>query len=202
MNRHATDIYHELSDEAIVEAFESAANPEALSVLFRRYTHLVYGVCCKYFSEEPDRQDVSIRIFQRVADRLQGSAVKNFSYWLGVVAKNECISELRERKTYREHLHQFKSQKNSDESYVENEGYHRLLLDSLSDQDVQEMVSGMMEELSADQKLCIHLFFFRELSYKEIMHETGFSYEEVKTHLQNGKRNLRIKIEKRVGSKV
>ena len=45
--------------------------------------------------------------------------------------------------------------------------------------------------LNSDQKQCIHLFYLEKKSYDEIANETGYSVNKVKSHIQNGKRNLR-----------
>ena len=53
-----------------------------------------------------------------------------------------------------------------------------------------------IEGLNDDQKKCITLFFLKEKSYVEIAEITGYSMNEVKSFIQNGKRNLKIKLEK------
>ena len=46
--------------------------------------------------------------------------------------------------------------------------------------------------MSDAQRICIDLFQLQEKSYKEIMASTGFDFKQVKTHIQNGKRNLKL----------
>ena len=53
-----------------------------------------------------------------------------------------------------------------------------------------------IEELNEDQKKCIELFYLKEKSYNEIVEITGYTMNEVKSFIQNGKRNLKIKLEK------
>jgi RNA polymerase sigma-70 factor (ECF subfamily) len=48
-----------------------------------------------------------------------------------------------------------------------------------------------IDELKEDQRTCIELFYLKECSYQEIALVTGFSLNEVKSHIQNGKRNLK-----------
>ena len=55
---------------------------------------------------------------------------------------------------------------------------------------LQKLEMGL-EALKPDQKLCLELFFLKDKSYKEIMRETGLSLNEIKTHVQNGKLNLK-----------
>jgi RNA polymerase sigma-70 factor (ECF subfamily) len=57
------------------------------------------------------------------------------------------------------------------------------------------LLEKVMEQLKPVQKECIRLFFIEQLSYEEIMNKTQLSFKEVKSHLQNGKRNLKIMME-------
>jgi RNA polymerase sigma-70 factor (ECF subfamily) len=54
-----------------------------------------------------------------------------------------------------------------------------------------EKLKDALVRLSEEQKKCIELFYFKEKSYKEVSDLTGFSINEVKSYLQNGKRNLK-----------
>jgi RNA polymerase sigma-70 factor (ECF subfamily) len=52
-------------------------------------------------------------------------------------------------------------------------------------------------ELKPDQKQCIMLFYIEEKSYQQIVEMTAYTLKEVKSHIQNGKRNLKISLEKK-----
>jgi RNA polymerase sigma factor (sigma-70 family) len=54
-----------------------------------------------------------------------------------------------------------------------------------------------VNELSEEQKICITMFYLRRLSYQEIVDRTGFSMLQVKSYIQNGKRNLKITLQNR-----
>jgi DNA-directed RNA polymerase specialized sigma24 family protein len=56
-----------------------------------------------------------------------------------------------------------------------------------------------VEQLPEKQKLSIDLFFLKEKCYKEIVEFTGFSLNDVKSYIQNGKRNLKICMDKNRG---
>ena len=53
-----------------------------------------------------------------------------------------------------------------------------------------------MEKLTAVQKQSIDLFYLKEKCYKEIAELTGFTLNDVKSYIQNGKRNLKLCLEK------
>jgi RNA polymerase sigma-70 factor (ECF subfamily) len=55
-----------------------------------------------------------------------------------------------------------------------------------------------MQELNPEQSTCIQLFFLQKKSYQEIADQTQFNLLQVKSHIQNGKRNLRILMEKKM----
>ena len=58
-----------------------------------------------------------------------------------------------------------------------------------------------MKELNPEQKQCVTLFYLQKKSYQEINEITGFSMLQVKSYIQNGKRNLKILIEKKMKEK-
>lgn len=60
-------------------------------------------------------------------------------------------------------------------------------------------LENAINELKDEQKKCIDLFYLKEKSYVEISEITGFTINEVKSYIQNGKRNLKIKLENTVG---
>ena len=47
-------------------------------------------------------------------------------------------------------------------------------------------------KLKGKQKQCIELFYLQQKSYEQISKLTGYSINDVKSNLQNGKRNLKI----------
>jgi len=52
-----------------------------------------------------------------------------------------------------------------------------------------------MTSLNREQGLCVTLFYLEEKSYKEVVEITGFSSNQVKSYIQNGKRNLKLYLE-------
>ena len=55
-----------------------------------------------------------------------------------------------------------------------------------------------MNELSAEQKTCVTLFYLQKKSYSDIVASTGFNIMQVKSYIQNAKRNLKIMVEKKM----
>jgi RNA polymerase sigma-70 factor (ECF subfamily) len=61
-----------------------------------------------------------------------------------------------------------------------------------------QMETGLAH-LPPEQQTCLDLFYLQEKSYKEIVQITGYELNKVKSYIQNGKRNLRIYLEKHHG---
>jgi RNA polymerase sigma-70 factor (ECF subfamily) len=57
-----------------------------------------------------------------------------------------------------------------------------------------------LQQLNHEQQVCVTLFYLEKRSYTEIASETGYSMMQVKSHIQNGKRNLRLLLEKKTGN--
>jgi RNA polymerase sigma-70 factor (ECF subfamily) len=64
-----------------------------------------------------------------------------------------------------------------------------------------EVMEEALKELNPEQKQCVTLFYLQKKSYQEINELTGFSMLQVKSYIQNGKRNLKILIEKKMKEK-
>jgi RNA polymerase sigma-70 factor (ECF subfamily) len=60
------------------------------------------------------------------------------------------------------------------------------------------MMEDGLQELNKDQKQCVTLFYLEKRSYNEIADQTGFTLLQVKSYIQNGKRNLKILLERKL----
>ena len=65
----------------------------------------------------------------------------------------------------------------------------------------RDFMTQALEELGKEQKLCVTLFYLEKRSYQEIVDKTGFTLMQVKSHIQNGKRNLKLLMEKKAKEK-
>jgi RNA polymerase sigma-70 factor (ECF subfamily) len=60
-----------------------------------------------------------------------------------------------------------------------------------------ELLEHCIATLQADQQTCVRLFFLENCCYNEIVSKTGLEWNQVRSHIQNGKRNLKICMEKK-----
>ncbi len=58
------------------------------------------------------------------------------------------------------------------------------------------LLEKAIDQLKSDQKKCIVLFYINEKSYQQICDELGLSLMQVKSSIQNGKRNIKLLLEK------
>lgn len=181
--------HNHLSDQELLERFYADHNNEWLGILLQRYTLLLLGVSMKYLKNEEEAKDSVQQIFLKVILELQKYKVAYFKSWLYMVAKNHCLMKLREK--------QGKSV-TSIEDHINIQAGQELDNYELTQEHTLELMEDALLQLNPEQKQCVTLFYLEKKSYQEISQQTGFSLLQVKSHIQNGKRNLRIIIEKQL----
>lgn len=156
--------------------------------MYQRYAHLVFGVCMKYLKNKDEAEDASMQVFEKLLTTLLQYEVNEFKFWIHTVTKNHCLYILRKQQS------QFKNQKEMNKDFpviMENEEFSPLDNENWKNTKLEEM-NGALMQLKEGQKICVELFYLKEKSYQEIVDETGYSMLEVKSFIQNGKRNLKI----------
>lgn len=133
-----------------------------------------------------------MQVFEKLISDLLKHEIEYFKSWLYTFSKNHCLMIIRNR--------QSKLKKEIDlqihaDFFMETENGLHHTKDAEKEKQYIELEKAI-EELNDDQKKCITLFFLKEKSYTEIADITGYSMNEVKSFIQNGKRNLKIKLEK------
>jgi RNA polymerase sigma factor (sigma-70 family) len=189
-----TDKYQDISDQELLERFYSDHDNEWLGILLQRYTLLLLGVSMKYLKNEEEAKDSVQQIFLKVIQELQKYKVVYFKSWLYMVAKNHCLMKLRDRQgkittEINDKLTAAPEEESDRQAMVQND--HTLSL-----------MESALKELNAEQQQCVTLFYLQKKSYQEVSEETGFSMLQVKSYIQNGKRNLKILIEKKLTEEV
>lgn len=181
------------TDAELVARFKETGDNICIGELFSRYRHLVFGVCMKYLADEDESQDVQMQVFEKLLRDLARHNVEQFKGWLYTVTKNECLMYIRSRKTRR--LNDQELKKNM-EGLMETET--ALHPEGITDTEHQlREMEDSLEGLGENQRRCLELFYLDMKCYKEVADITGFSLNEVKSFIQNGKRNLKILMMKR-----
>jgi len=184
------------SDAELVQMYRNSGNSAYIGELFQRYTHLVFGVCMKYFKNPDESKDGVMEVFEKILTELKRHDVENFKPWLYFVAKNYCLMKLR-RETSLHARHEGFSRFVTE--FMEFEDVPHLLNGKADDEQVTNFLKTGIQNLRDEQRQCIELFYFEKKSYEEIVGITGYSMMQVKSFLQNGKRNLKIHLQHRYG---
>ena len=168
--------------------YRQSGNMACIEVLFNRYCELVFGVALKYLQNQEESKDAVVDIFEKVPADLKKYEIKNFSHWIYTVTKHHCFHLLKKRK------HNLSADRLDHEIPANGDDNEDLSID------FGKMLGDHLEEslltLNAAQQTCIRLFYLEEKSYEEIQQVTGYNYNQVKSHIQNGKRNLKIHLSK------
>ena len=177
-------------DEKLLEDFRQSGDLEILGVLYQRYMHLVYGVCLRYYKNREEARDGVMQIFEKLVIEIPGHNIQKFKSWLYVLTKNYCLMEIRAGKSRVRKMDQWIIEQ---EYSVEFQPELHPVDEETASQN--KKLRECIDRLKNEQKRCIQLFFFENKSYKEIVDLMSLDEKKVKSHLQNGKRNLKICLE-------
>jgi RNA polymerase sigma-70 factor, ECF subfamily len=181
----------DLSDQQLIQLYRENRDTKLIGLLFDRYAHLVYGIALKYFDREDDRKEAVMQVFEKLYEALLQFNIENFKSWLYSVSKNQCLMILKKENTVS--LDEQMQLKKFQQEFMEFE--HDFSLNHAAENNREEKLHEIMKELSDEQRICVDLFYLQEKSYKEISDATNFSFNQVKSFIQNGKRNLKIMLE-------
>ena len=177
----------EISDKQLVSDYKSTGDLAVLGELYQRYMELVYGVCLKYYKEPEAAKDSVMQIFEELVSKLKKHEVDNFRAWLHQLAKNHCLMQLRTPKNLK--TVEFKMEIMQSEEVVHLNGV-------LDKEENFKKLEFCMGTLAGDQQEAIRLFYLEGKCYNEIVEITGQEWNQVRSSIQNGRRNLKICMEK------
>jgi RNA polymerase sigma-70 factor (ECF subfamily) len=170
------------TDETLLFNYQRDGDLKVLAELYQRYMDLVYGVCLKYLRTPDDAKDAVINIYEELTIKVKKHQIEHFKAWLYQLAKNHCLMILRKKKTIPfeidSELVQLK-----DESHLE---------EAMAKEAHLTIMQECINQLVSQQKTAIELFYFKEKCYKEIAEITHMDVNNVKSFIQNGRRNLKI----------
>ena len=182
-----------MTDEQLVTRYMETQSSEIIGILYERYTHLLFTVSYKYLGNEADAEDVVMLVFEKLFGLLKKSEINNFKSWIYTITRNECLMQLRHRKT--DDRAKEESLKKLDTEIMESREPDHLIGGRDGEYRIRYLEMAI-NQLSAEQKQCVQLFYLSEKSYREVEQLTGYTYNEVKSHIQNGKRNLKLMMER------
>ncbi|HMG81415.1 MAG TPA: sigma-70 family RNA polymerase sigma factor [Ferruginibacter sp.] len=180
----------QLSDPELIAAFKKNGDIKYVSSLYLRYTELVYGVCLKYFKDSERSKDAVMDIFEELYKKLDRYEIANFKSWLHVLAKNHCLMQLRSPKNitsteFNVDIMQSEQETHLEEEHLEKEANYTRM---------EHCISKLPEE----QRQTIELFYLQSKCYNDIVSLTGIEWNKIRSHIQNGRRNLKKCMEEAV----
>jgi RNA polymerase sigma factor (sigma-70 family) len=176
-----------LDELELIQLYKRTGNSAYVGQLYTQYTSLVYGVCLTYLKDRDDSKDAVMHIFEKLLKSLLDHEIVNFKSWLYTTTKNHCLMALRSKKG--------KTTIELPKEVMENGAVMNLEEEGEMEDNLNKL-EKCIEELTNDQKQCVKLFFLEETCYKDIVTLTGFDMNQVKSYIQNGKRNIKICMER------
>lgn len=185
-------LIEQYSDATLLDLYKKDKDTKWLGYLFERYSLLVFGVCMKYLKQVNDAKDATQQVFEKAFVEINKYEVTYFKSWIYSIAKNHCLMQLRGKGHQTVFMYTLPEEFGEELSPIE-------LFDSKEDllEKQIENLDEAIQHLNQEQKTCIELFYLQKLSYRDIEEKTGFNFQQVKSHIQNGKRNLRIFLEQK-----
>lgn len=177
-----------ITDLELIDIYKSKNDKSIIGELFKRYTKFVFAICMKYLKNIEKSEEAVMQIFEKLFTDLLKHNIDNFKSWLHVVTKNYCLHLLRSESFQIKRDNEIK---NTTDLFMEKHDF--LYLDSEDNsEDKLNRLEMAINSLSIDQKNCIDLFYLQEKCYDEVAKITGYTMNQVKSYIQNGKRNLKI----------
>ena len=188
------------SDADFVAAYKATGNLDMLGELYERHMDMVYAVCFKYLRDEADSKDAVMQLFEQLIVDLRRYEVTNFKSWLHSVARNQCLMHLRSQRV---HVSDGDSDLLNEDRPV-SESFAVWPDAARPDEndaalDVERHLSRLpdaLHRLPEPQRVCIDLFYLQQKSYADVADLTGYDLKQVKSYLQNGRRNLKLILQK------
>ncbi len=181
--------YDHITDAELLDYYTSDSNSEWMGILLERYTLLLLGVCMKYLKNEEEAKDCVQQIFLKVLNEAGKYKIDYFKSWLYMVAKNHCLMRLRA-------VHSRNTKEINEQVYIAAEDVDKSEL--IQNEKTYSLLEEAMGELNEEQKLCVTLFYLQKKSYQQIAGLTSYNLLQVKSYIQNGKRNLKLLLEKKM----
>ena len=177
------------SDTELVLAYRQSGDLKVLGELYQRYMELVYGVCLKYLKDPELAQDAVMQIFEELVSKLKKHEVENFRGWLHQVAKNHCLMQLRTPKNLKTVAIPPLLMQNEENVHLNG---------VMEKEENFQKLENCIASLSDEQRTMIKLFYLEGKCYNEIVEITGMEWNHVRSSIQNGRRNLKLCMEKKL----
>ncbi|NJB69991.1 RNA polymerase sigma-70 factor (ECF subfamily) [Saonia flava] len=161
-----------------------SGNTNAFAILVNRYKDLVFTLGLQMLKNKEEAEEVSQDTFLKVYKKLNSfKGDSKFSTWVYRIAYNTCLDRLKSQKRQRQNVtidefteHEIKTLENA--------------LDTLEQQERQEIIKNCLSLLPSEDSVLMTLFYFEEQSLKEISKITGVKVNNLKVKLFRARKML------------
>lgn len=161
-----------------------AGDVNAFSFLVKKYENMVFTIASKMMANREEAEDVAqeafIKSFKSLA-RFKGDA--KFSTWLYRISYNHCLDKLKERKRY------FHSDV-IDEIIENHQDTEIDVFQKMELEERKEIIQKTLKELNEDEQVIMTLYYFEELSLKEISEIIAINPNNIKIKLYRSRNKL------------
>ncbi len=180
-----------LTDQQLVQDL-SKGDESALALLVDRYAAAVYRFGVRFSHDRSLAEDISQEVFLRVyrhAWRFNPS--QSFKTWLFTIARNVCIDMVRGDQ-FRQHEHLGNYEEDSALRHGQNvhESQDPTPEEQAISRQTDEAVRKALHILPENQRTCVILRYFEEMSVREIAVVMDTTVSAVESLLVRAKRNL------------
>jgi RNA polymerase sigma factor (sigma-70 family) len=182
-----SNLYQHEADADLLYLYKHSDKAEALGALYQRYMDLVYGLCIKYLKDRELAKDAVLNIYEELTTKLKKHEVDNFKSWLHTVARNHCLMYLRSPKNRPTKEFSGELMYNEEEVHLNGE---------LEKEESFDRLEKCLQTLNNEQQMSVRLFYYEQKCYKEIAEQTQMDVNAVRSYIQNGRRNLKICMDK------
>jgi RNA polymerase sigma-70 factor (ECF subfamily) len=180
------------SDQELIASYRESGDTTYVGELYERYSVQIYAICKRYLKNEEETRDAAMEVFEYLLVELPKYEIQTFKSWLARATSNFCLMRIRKRKSAEAKEDDFKKTEATVMESVDDA--HLPSAAQTKEVELLKLEAAILE-LKDEQKTCVELFFLQGKSYDEVALVTGFSFKQVKSHIQNGKRNLKIRME-------
>lgn len=173
-----------LSDTGLIEKYQQTKDQQLVLVLMERYASQISGMAFRYFRERDDILDFKSDLFEKLVRKLaevDANDIRQPERWLCRLITNSALDGIRRKKTYRGHTLEFAVER---EARPESDSVSLKALDN-------PHLHDALNQLSEEERSCLEKIYFEEMSYQEIMKETGLSFNQVRGYRDRAIRRLR-----------
>lgn len=178
----------------------SAGDKEAFAILLeeksRHILYNAYDYLKNHHDAEDAAQEIAVKMFRYIQNLREP---EYFNAWLHSIIRNVCISKLRKSRYYKDDL---------DVEAVMDTTFSESLIEKDSDflpqvfveeQSLSDTLLDVIRELPARRRRAVILYYYEDLSQKEISEILGVSESTVASNLMRARKDIKEKLSSKTG---